>query len=57
MQGLRELVETGQAALEVKAEPFWVYQEKVDKAHSQLVWAHQGVTSWYKNSAGRVHAA
>ena len=57
MQGLRELVETGNAALEVKPEPFWDYQEKVDKAHSALVWAHPGVTSWYKNSAGRVHAA
>lgn len=57
MQALRELVETGQAALEVRPEPFWDYQEKVDKAHSQLVWAHPGVTSWYKNAAGRVHAA
>ena len=57
MQGLRELIETGQAALEVKPEPFWDYQDKVDRAHSQLVWAHPGVTSWYKNAAGRVHAA
>ncbi len=57
MQGMRELVESGNAALEVKPEPFWDYQKKVDTAHSQLVWAHQGVTSWYKNSAGRVHAA
>ena len=57
MQALRELLETGQAALEVRPEPFWDYQEKVDKAHSQLVWAHPGVTSWYKNAAGRVHAA
>jgi 4-hydroxyacetophenone monooxygenase len=57
MQGLRELVETGQAALEVKPEPFWEYQEKVDAAHRELVWSHPGVTSWYKNGAGRVHAA
>ncbi len=57
MQGLRELVETGASALEVKAEPFWDYQEKVDAAHRELVWSHPGVTSWYKNGAGRVHAA
>ncbi|MEO6717880.1 MAG: NAD(P)/FAD-dependent oxidoreductase [Novosphingobium sp.] len=57
MQALRELVETGQGALEVKPEPFWDYQDKVDAAHSELVWAHPGVTSWYKNSQGRVHAA
>ena len=57
MQGLRELIETGNAALEIKPEPFWDYQEKVDAAHRDLVWSHGGVTSWYKNSAGRVHAA
>ena len=57
MQGLRELVETGAGALEVKSEPFWIYQEKVDAAHRELVWSHPGVTSWYKNGAGRVHAA
>ena len=57
MQGLRELVETGQDALEVRPEPFWDYQEKVDAAHRQLVWSHPGVTSWYKNGKGRVHAA
>lgn len=57
MQALRELVESEQGALEVKSEPFWDYQRKVDEAHSQLVWAHPGVTSWYKNAAGRVHAA
>jgi 4-hydroxyacetophenone monooxygenase len=57
MQGLRELVESGAGALEVKPEPFWDYQEKVDAAHRELVWSHPGVTSWYKNGAGRVHAA
>jgi 4-hydroxyacetophenone monooxygenase len=57
MQGLRELIESGTGALEVKPEPFWDYQEKVDAAHRQLVWSHPGVTSWYKNGAGRVHAA
>jgi 4-hydroxyacetophenone monooxygenase len=57
MQGLRELLETGAGALEVRPEPFWNYQEKVDAAHRELVWSHPGVTSWYKNGAGRVHAA
>lgn len=56
MQALRELIESGNAALEVKPEPFWAYQEKVDEEHRNMVWSHPGVTSWYKNSAGRVHA-
>ncbi len=56
MQALRELVETGNAALEVKQEPFWEYQDKVDEAHRGMVWSHPGVTSWYKNKDGRVTA-
>jgi 4-hydroxyacetophenone monooxygenase len=54
MQALRELIETGSAALEVRPEPYWGYQEKVDAAHRNMVWSHPGVTSWYKNKAGRV---
>ena len=56
MQGVRELIETGAAALEVRPEPFWAYQEKVDAAHRNMVWSHPGVTSWYKNKDGRVTA-
>lgn len=56
MQAVRELIETGEAALEVKTEPFWDYQEKVDAAHRNMVWSHPGVTSWYKNKNGRVTA-
>jgi len=56
MQGIRELIETGAASLEVRAEPFWDYQEKVDHAHRNMVWSHPGVTSWYKNKNGRVTA-
>jgi 4-hydroxyacetophenone monooxygenase len=54
MQGLRELIETGTAALEVRPQPYQAYQEKVDAAHRHMVWSHPGVTSWYKNKAGRV---
>jgi 4-hydroxyacetophenone monooxygenase len=54
MQALRELIEGGHAALEVRPEPFCAYQDKVDAAHRNMVWSHPGVTSWYKNRAGRV---
>jgi 4-hydroxyacetophenone monooxygenase len=56
MQALRELIESGHGALEVKPEPFWAYQDKVDTAHRGMVWSHPGVTSWYKNKDGRVTA-
>jgi 4-hydroxyacetophenone monooxygenase len=56
VQALRELIESGHGALEVKPEPFWDYQDKVDTAHRGMVWSHPGVTSWYKNKDGRVTA-
>jgi 4-hydroxyacetophenone monooxygenase len=54
MQALRELIETGNSALDVRGEPYRAYQDKVDAAVQNMVWAHPGVTSWYKNKAGRV---
>jgi 4-hydroxyacetophenone monooxygenase len=54
MLALRELIESGNAALDVRPAAYWAYQEKVDAAHRGMVWSHPGVTSWYKNKAGRV---
>lgn len=54
MQALRELIETRKAALDVRTEPYRAYQDKVDGAVRGMVWSHPGVTSWYKNKAGRV---
>ena len=54
MLAIRELIETGKAALDVREDAFWAYQEKVDEAHRGMVWAHPGVKNWYKNKAGRV---
>lgn len=56
MQGIREMIETGASVMELRTEPFWDYQEKVDHAHRNMVWSHPGVTSWYKNKNGRVTA-
>ena len=30
------------------------YNDRVDALHANMVWAHAGVNSWYKNSDGRV---
>ena len=54
MQALREMVEGDVDVLEVKREPFEDYNRKVDEEFSDMVWLHPGVTSWYKNSKGRV---
>ncbi|TGD71301.1 NAD(P)/FAD-dependent oxidoreductase [Mangrovimicrobium sediminis] len=53
-EALREMLENDWDELEVRREPYEAYNEKVDTEHRQLVWSHPGVTSWYKNSSGRV---
>lgn len=54
MQALREMVERNIDVLAVKREPYEEYNRKVDAEFSDMVWLHPGVTSWYKNSKGRV---
>jgi 4-hydroxyacetophenone monooxygenase len=54
MQCLRELLETGARAMEVKRDPHDRFNEYLDATHAKMVWAHRGVGNWYKNKAGRV---
>ena len=54
MQALREMIETGTDVVAVKREPFEDYNRKVDAEFEGMVWMHPGVSSWYKNKAGRV---
>lgn len=54
MMALREMVENDVDVLSVKREPYEAYNRKVDAEFSDMVWQHPGVTSWYKNSKGRV---
>ncbi|MFV8819512.1 NAD(P)-binding domain-containing protein [Haliea sp. E17] len=53
-EALREMLENDWDELEVRREPYEAYNAKVDEEHRHLVWSHPGVTSWYKNKAGRV---
>jgi 4-hydroxyacetophenone monooxygenase len=54
MQCLRELLETGAKAMEVRQDPHDRFNEHLDATHANMVWAHRGVGNWYKNKAGRV---
>ena len=54
MQCLRELLETGARAMEVRPEPHDQFNDLLDATHARMVWAHRGVGNWYKNEAGRV---
>ena len=54
MQCLRELLETGAKAMDVRREPHDRFNTLLDDTHAKMVWAHRGVGNWYKNKAGRV---
>lgn len=57
LQGLKHLVDADLSVMECRNEPYEQYNEKVDAAHSQMVWAHSGVNNWYRNEKGRVTMA
>ena len=51
---LVQMVENGVAAVDIKPEPFERFVEHVDREHEQLIWTHPDVSTYYKNSKGRV---
>ena len=54
MRVLAEMIETGAAAAEVTEETFKNYNEEMDEALSRTIWSHQGMTSYFRNDAGRI---
>lgn len=54
---LVEMLEKGISTVDVKPEVQDEYMARVDAEHRDLVWAHPGMTPWYRNPKGRVAAA
>ena len=54
LQALREMIEHNLRTIEVRREVHDEYNRIVDERHRSMVWAHPGVTSWYKNKHNRV---
>jgi len=53
-EALRDMIENRHATLEVRANVHDAYNKRLDEVCSTMVWAHPGVTSWYKNKHNRV---
>ena len=51
---LAKMVETDARSIEVRPEPHDDYVKRVDAEHQQLIWTHPGMTTYYRNPAGRV---
>jgi len=54
---LVEMIERGLAAIDVKQDAHDKYVRKVDAEHEQMIWTHPGMTTYYRNSQGRVFSA
>lgn len=54
LQGLQQMATQGIQSLCVKQEVHDKYVAQVDSAHSKLIWTHPGMSTYYRNSAGRV---
>ncbi len=51
---LEAMVGAGAASAEVRADVHDAYNERIDRAHEAMVWTHQGMDTYYRNSKGRV---
>jgi 4-hydroxyacetophenone monooxygenase len=54
---LVDMIEHGIAAIDVSQEAHDRYVREVDQEHQQLIWTHPGMTTYYRNRAGRVFSA
>lgn len=54
MQALAQLASDGVETIEVKRDVFEDYNEELDVALSHCIWSHEGMTTYYRNEAGRV---
>jgi 4-hydroxyacetophenone monooxygenase len=54
LEAVREMIEGGRRTVEVREDVHDAYNVLVDEKCRQMVWSHPGVTSWYKNKAGRI---
>ncbi|MBR0773337.1 NAD(P)/FAD-dependent oxidoreductase [Bradyrhizobium diazoefficiens] len=54
---LIDMIEHDIAAIDVRREVLDDYVHKVDAEHEAMIWTHPGMTTYYRNSSGRVFSA
>jgi 4-hydroxyacetophenone monooxygenase len=54
MQAIRHLLVSDTTAIEVDRDAFVRYNEELDDALSRCIWSHKGMTTYYRNDAGRI---
>jgi 4-hydroxyacetophenone monooxygenase len=54
MQGIARLASGEVSSLEVDEDVFWAYNKELDAELDKCIWSHPGMTTWYRNEAGRI---
>jgi len=54
MSSLEQMFTKGASTIEVRKDVHDRYNQEVDQAHENMVFTHQGMDNWYRNSRGRV---
>ena len=54
MDLVRQMIENDLTAVECRAEVYGRYNRDVDAQHERMIWTHPGMTTYYRNSHGRV---
>ncbi len=52
---LIKMIEGGITGISVRREVHDKFVDMVDREHEQMIWTHPGMTTYYRNSRGRVH--
>jgi 4-hydroxyacetophenone monooxygenase len=51
---LQRMFRHGIGSVECRQEVYDAYNQRVDEAHERMVWTHPGMSTYYRNSRGRV---
>ena len=54
MDIISKMTKEGIGAVEIRQDVHDEYNAKVDAAHENMVWTHEGMTSYYRNERGRI---
>ena len=54
MSAVRQMVEKGLGAIEIREDVHDAYNADVDQQHETMVWTHPGMSTYYRNARGRI---
>lgn len=54
MDVIQKMLDQNLGAVEIRQDIHDSYNEDVDRAHTQMVWTHPGMESYYRNDRGRI---